>query len=541
MYSVYDIVFEKSNFRSPFRKLISMLKIEKFDKKKAKNDVFIPIYFTSLCIRTAIRLIYLSHGNQIDAYQDLIENARMDGDMEQVKEFISIMEESDELAKIRSMFDMMCLYEREDKGYFDEDAAHFLFIDPEELKNRCLSYIDLIFERLKRFEKIYGMIPLKQCQFEGAYNSIITKSYCGIPTYLINDSIWVFCDSHGDKWGMTLLLISYVLGIHSTNLDYQSVTALKIVNLYSAQVKSIQIAEISDRTFYSISRNYIGYKVSEKAKDWRKASGTDQDRLYSVQQYFRGLLQQEEEQDIVNYYEFEPGKYVISYHEYWNFYQKYVNSQGCMPTKPLYIKEIFLIKSKDYLLFLAQGKEGLYLLNGGKFVKKTQFHIDYFERNVQTYGSIITKKFEKFWKKTEQVSDFLKDLNVDFCSGYIHGCIVDIDYFNHIYINPFDGKLTPYYAESKLLKIVYKDLYSLIKERIPDFLSDYMILCKQREEEQRFYIKIEEQDEIGNGVQTEYEPQMYSVSSYVKQFQSIHDANFISFWDENLLNQKLLQ
>ena len=114
------------------------------------------------------------------------------------------------------------------------------------------------------------MIPLKQCQFEGAYNSIITKSYCGIPTYLINDSIWVFCDSHGDKWGMTLLLISYVLGIHSTNLDYQSVTALKIVNLYSAQVKSIQIAEISDRTFYSISRNYIGYKVSEKAKDWRK-------------------------------------------------------------------------------------------------------------------------------------------------------------------------------------------------------------------------------------------------------------------------------
>ena len=25
-------------------------------------------------------------------------------------------------------------------------------------------------------------------------------------------------------------------------------------------------------------------------------------------------------------------------------------------------------------------------------------------------------------------------------SGKVHGCIVDIDYFNHIYLNPQDGK-----------------------------------------------------------------------------------------------------
>ena len=26
-------------------------------------------------------------------------------------------------------------------------------------------------------------------------------------------------------------------------------------------------------------------------------------------------------------------------------------------------------------------------------------------------------------------------------NGNIHGCIIDIDFFNHIYVNPFDGKI----------------------------------------------------------------------------------------------------
>lgn len=31
-------------------------------------------------------------------------------------------------------------------------------------------------------------------------------------------------------------------------------------------------------------------------------------------------------------------------------------------------------------------------------------------------------------------------------SGYVHGSIVDIDFYNHIYLDPFDGYLMPYFA-----------------------------------------------------------------------------------------------
>lgn len=57
--------------------------------------------------------------------------------------------------------------------------------------------------------------------------------------------------------------------------------------------------------------------------------------------------------------------------------------------------------------------------------------------------------------------------------GTIHGCIVNIDYYNHIYINPIDRKLTPYFAYDMEQKHVYKDLYTLLEDKKPILLSGY--------------------------------------------------------------------
>ena len=48
-------------------------------------------------------------------------------------------------------------------------------------------------------------------------------------------------------------------------------------------------------------------------------------------------------------------------------------------------------------------------------------------------------------------------------TGAVHGCIVDIDWFNHVYLNPFDGKVTPYFAMDMTGKLVFNNMESLLE------------------------------------------------------------------------------
>jgi len=38
----------------------------------------------------------------------------------------------------------------------------------------------------------------------------------------------------------------------------------------------------------------------------------------------------------------------------------------------------------------------------------------------------------------------------------IHACIVDIDFYNYIYLDPVDGSINPYYATSIVNKYLYR-------------------------------------------------------------------------------------
>ena len=58
-------------------------------------------------------------------------------------------------------------------------------------------------------------------------------------------------------------------------------------------------------------------------------------------------------------------------------------------------------------------------------------------------------------------------------SGRVHGCIVDLDFNNHLFLNPFDGTITPYYALSTEDKIIYKSVERLIANKRPEMLEEY--------------------------------------------------------------------
>lgn len=58
-------------------------------------------------------------------------------------------------------------------------------------------------------------------------------------------------------------------------------------------------------------------------------------------------------------------------------------------------------------------------------------------------------------------------------SGTIHGSIIDIDFFNHIYVNPFDGTLSGYFAYDIVDKFVFANIPSLLKARCPQLYDNY--------------------------------------------------------------------
>ena len=63
-------------------------------------------------------------------------------------------------------------------------------------------------------------------------------------------------------------------------------------------------------------------------------------------------------------------------------------------------------------------------------------------------------------------------------SGWIHGCIIDIDYYNHVYVNPVDMTIRSYWASDIINKLVYPTVPSLLKAECPDLYANYLKLIK---------------------------------------------------------------
>lgn len=122
--------------------------------------------------------------------------------------------------------------------------------------------------------------------------------------------------------------------------------------------------------------------------------------------------------------------------------------------------------------------------------------------------------------------------------GSIHGSIVDIDYFNHIYLDPLDGSLTPYYAESTEERAVY-DTVELLLKGSPFIDGDI----------KRGFLRARKRGELAMiaGAKSEYRPSpalapvlsmdkaMYSKSNAMKSIQYLLERNVVRIWNDRVL------
>ena len=102
--------------------------------------------------------------------------------------------------------------------------------------------------------------------------------------------------------------------------------------------------------------------------------------------------------------------------------------------------------------------------------------------------------------------------------GDVHGCIVDLDFCNHIMINPLDQKVTFYNSPTMGFVKIFDNLENLIT-----YMNNGYILNIEKKKMLEL-IKID----IKNSV--------YSILNYMRQIQRLFDSNILRDWNEDIIS-----
>ena len=201
--------------------------------------------------------------------------------------------------------------------------------------------------------------------------------------------------------------------------------------------------------------------------------------------------------------------------------------------------DILMVKRDGLYLFLLVYKK-LYLLSGGR-ITNAEHEPQYYYDNMPLYRERVEAAFRPYRNALNLLSREVRSFG-----GYgdVHGCIVDIDFFNHIYLNPFDGQVTPYYAESTASWKVYKDIPTLLASSTSQYdSSDYGLKGEYQRALSRGDVPTLSKCSNDPGLTLASIPQTvldtsgaYQPSRIMRSVQYALDQNVIRIWNDDVLN-----
>lgn len=258
---------------------------------------------------------------------------------------------------------------------------------------------------------------------------------------------------------------------------------------------------------------------------------------------------------------YEDGIHQIAKHEYLALFNA-----------PKIKGQLYLIKRNGFYMFLVRrhlvnGKYHLNILNGGTQYRATH-DLQYYYDNLLVYGHTIELAFKKYQAFLVRLGSELRLLahikpsNIFSDTGRVHGSIVNIDYYNHIYVNPMTGKMKFYYAPSVSNRIVYPSFHSLLKNSSVDagelmennlkLLPDNSLL--KLDESYHLELSMSEhtpellapkdsnqlnlktqQDSYVIKPEYQYDQEMYSNSRAMTKIQKVLVEHRITFWNDQVL------
>lgn len=195
-------------------------------------------------------------------------------------------------------------------------------------------------------------------------------------------------------------------------------------------------------------------------------------------------------------------------------------------------KKLYMIKRDGTYCFLIEldDSKGLKLLSGGVIQNIGNHDLQYFYNNLSNYSNSIKQYLTTYTDFQKRVSQEIKSIGG---SGNIHGCIIDIDYYNHVYINPLDATITPYFAYSMTEKYVYQNLQSLLKYRCNELYLNYK---DKVDKNKGLSLQIINKDiqENKNSIFVE-DTEMYKVSRIIKGLQYTTKYNIVRMWNDVII------
>lgn len=173
--------------------------------------------------------------------------------------------------------------------------------------------------------------------------------------------------------------------------------------------------------------------------------------------------------------EYDDGIYIISRDDYREFYRgKNMHMDFNRDFQTLY-----LLKRDGYYCFILQSAHGdLSILNGGQKNLLNGYSIEYYYEKMKSVIDYIISQTSPYTKVQEQISAAVCMIGG---SGRIHGCIIDMDFYSHIFVDPISGKVTFYWASDIINKIIYPSCNDLLKTHCPVLYDNYKKALKSGE------------------------------------------------------------
>ena len=170
---------------------------------------------------------------------------------------------------------------------------------------------------------------------------------------------------------------------------------------------------------------------------------------------------------------YEDGIYEITSQEY----QDFSRGKNISMTFNRQVNILYMLKKNGYYCFIHKTKTGsLSMLNGGALKKLNTKDVNYYYDNMDSMIAFIETPLKKYTAYQESIADEIRKIGG---SGWIHGCIIDIDYYNHVYVNPVDMTVRSYWASDIVNKLVYPTVPALLKNECPELYANYLKLIER--------------------------------------------------------------
>ena len=229
--------------------------------------------------------------------------------------------------------------------------------------------------------------------------------------------------------------------------------------------------------------------------------------------------------------DYEDGIYEITREQYIDFYRG-KNNQMTFQRKD--VDKLYMLKKREMYCFICTNKRWngrLYILNGGTIKGLAQNDVQYYFENMDVMAEAVKSPLNKYSEFQKAIGATVRKIGG---WGTIHGCIVDIDGYNHLYVNPFDGTVTPYYAVDMIQKVAYPSIQNLLEKNCPKLFANYSLLFEKGTEEITALTKYPRKPIVYLGTE------MYRASREIKKMQKLY-TNILSFWDDTVLHEKRIE